>query len=242
MCWNSRFDIGGVEDGGWQVGEALFELGSRLLRSFACCSSRKPIFCSSFEETKLQDKQRARGDQFPCWMSTQQAAPKPSLTGVRIKARKGAVKAQAKHEPEGKPSGPESKPSGGSVVASAVLESHESGRYAPILQLKFICTTGCEGRNRILARPFTCMLATRRRSCISVGAYCSPFRIYNFKTMLCRIMLQFVPGYARPLGRVLLSFFRLDFTISLHDYPMLTIALLLTISLNSLPRSTLQAP
>ncbi|PVG01282.1 ARM repeat-containing protein [Serendipita vermifera] len=32
-------------------------------------------------------------------MSTQQQAPKPSLTGVRIKARKGAVKAQAKHEP-----------------------------------------------------------------------------------------------------------------------------------------------
>ncbi|KAJ3825094.1 hypothetical protein EV361DRAFT_799365 [Lentinula raphanica] len=32
-------------------------------------------------------------------MSTQQSAPKPSLQGVRIKARKGAVKAQAKHEP-----------------------------------------------------------------------------------------------------------------------------------------------
>ncbi|KAI0070633.1 eukaryotic translation initiation factor 5C [Panus rudis PR-1116 ss-1] len=32
-------------------------------------------------------------------MSTQQAAAKPSLQGVRIKARKGAVKAQAKHEP-----------------------------------------------------------------------------------------------------------------------------------------------
>jgi len=32
-------------------------------------------------------------------MSTQQTAPKPSLQGVRIKARKGAVKAQAKHEP-----------------------------------------------------------------------------------------------------------------------------------------------
>ena len=35
------------------------------------------------------------------WMSTQQAAAKPSLQGVRIKARKGAVKAQAKHEPSG---------------------------------------------------------------------------------------------------------------------------------------------
>lgn len=34
-------------------------------------------------------------------MSTPQQAPKPSLTGVRIKARKGAVKAQAKHEPQG---------------------------------------------------------------------------------------------------------------------------------------------
>lgn len=32
-------------------------------------------------------------------MSTQQQALKPSLTGVRIKARKGAVKANAKHEP-----------------------------------------------------------------------------------------------------------------------------------------------
>ncbi|KIM29837.1 hypothetical protein M408DRAFT_328637 [Serendipita vermifera MAFF 305830] len=32
-------------------------------------------------------------------MSTQQQAQKPSLTGVRIKARKGAVKANAKHEP-----------------------------------------------------------------------------------------------------------------------------------------------
>ncbi|KAI0341974.1 eukaryotic translation initiation factor 5C [Trametopsis cervina] len=32
-------------------------------------------------------------------MSTQQAAAKPSLQGVRIKARKGAVKAHAKHEP-----------------------------------------------------------------------------------------------------------------------------------------------
>ena len=32
-------------------------------------------------------------------MSTQSAAPKPSLQGVRIKARKGAVKAHAKHEP-----------------------------------------------------------------------------------------------------------------------------------------------
>ncbi|CCA73080.1 hypothetical protein PIIN_07034 [Serendipita indica DSM 11827] len=32
-------------------------------------------------------------------MSTSQQTPKPSLTGVRIKARKGAVKAQAKHEP-----------------------------------------------------------------------------------------------------------------------------------------------
>ncbi|KAJ3570360.1 hypothetical protein NP233_g4445 [Leucocoprinus birnbaumii] len=33
------------------------------------------------------------------WMSQQAAAAKPSLQGVRIKARKGAVKAQAKHEP-----------------------------------------------------------------------------------------------------------------------------------------------
>ncbi|KAI0268643.1 eIF4-gamma/eIF5/eIF2-epsilon-domain-containing protein [Gloeopeniophorella convolvens] len=32
-------------------------------------------------------------------MSQQQAVPKPSLQGVRIKARKGAVKAHAKHEP-----------------------------------------------------------------------------------------------------------------------------------------------
>ncbi|KAF5317156.1 hypothetical protein D9611_003902 [Ephemerocybe angulata] len=32
-------------------------------------------------------------------MSQQSAVPKPSLQGVRIKARKGAVKAQAKHEP-----------------------------------------------------------------------------------------------------------------------------------------------
>lgn len=32
-------------------------------------------------------------------MSQQQSAAKPSLQGVRIKARKGAVKAQAKHEP-----------------------------------------------------------------------------------------------------------------------------------------------
>jgi hypothetical protein len=32
-------------------------------------------------------------------MSQQSAASKPSLQGVRIKARKGAVKAQAKHEP-----------------------------------------------------------------------------------------------------------------------------------------------
>ena len=35
------------------------------------------------------------------WMSQQSAAAKPSLQGVRIKARKGAVKAQAKHEPTG---------------------------------------------------------------------------------------------------------------------------------------------
>ncbi|KAH9162994.1 hypothetical protein EDB89DRAFT_1912971, partial [Lactarius sanguifluus] len=34
-------------------------------------------------------------------MSQQQSAAKPSLQGVRIKARKGAVKAQAKHEPTG---------------------------------------------------------------------------------------------------------------------------------------------
>lgn len=34
-------------------------------------------------------------------MSQQSAVPKPSLQGVRIKARKGAVKAQAKHEPAG---------------------------------------------------------------------------------------------------------------------------------------------
>jgi hypothetical protein len=33
------------------------------------------------------------------WMSQQQTAAKPSLQGVRIKARKGAVKAHAKHEP-----------------------------------------------------------------------------------------------------------------------------------------------
>ncbi|KAI0032232.1 ARM repeat-containing protein [Vararia minispora EC-137] len=33
-------------------------------------------------------------------MSVQQSTAKPSLQGVRIKARKGAVKAQAKHEPE----------------------------------------------------------------------------------------------------------------------------------------------
>ncbi|KXN90608.1 Basic leucine zipper and W2 domain-containing protein 1-A [Leucoagaricus sp. SymC.cos] len=33
------------------------------------------------------------------WMSQQAGATKPSLQGVRIKARKGAVKAQAKHEP-----------------------------------------------------------------------------------------------------------------------------------------------
>jgi len=32
-------------------------------------------------------------------MSQQSATSKPSLQGVRIKARKGAVKAQAKHEP-----------------------------------------------------------------------------------------------------------------------------------------------
>ena len=35
------------------------------------------------------------------WMSQQSAAAKPSLQGVRIKARKRAVKAQAKHEPDG---------------------------------------------------------------------------------------------------------------------------------------------
>jgi len=34
-------------------------------------------------------------------MSQQSTAQKPSLQGVRIKARKGAVKAQAKHEPTG---------------------------------------------------------------------------------------------------------------------------------------------
>lgn len=39
-------------------------------------------------------------------MSTQQAAAKPSLQGVRIKARKGAVKAHAKHEPAGARDGP----------------------------------------------------------------------------------------------------------------------------------------
>jgi len=32
---------------------------------------------------------------------SQQSAAKPSLQGVRIKARKGAVKAHAKHEPTG---------------------------------------------------------------------------------------------------------------------------------------------
>lgn len=37
------------------------------------------------------------------WMSQQSAAnAKPSLQGVKIKARKGAVKAHAKHEPSGK--------------------------------------------------------------------------------------------------------------------------------------------
>ena len=35
------------------------------------------------------------------WMSQQSSTAKPSLQGVRIKARKGAVKAQAKHEPIG---------------------------------------------------------------------------------------------------------------------------------------------
>ena len=35
------------------------------------------------------------------WMSQQQSTAKPSLQGVRIKARKGAVKAHAKHEPTG---------------------------------------------------------------------------------------------------------------------------------------------
>lgn len=33
------------------------------------------------------------------WMSQQPAAAKPTLQGVRIRARKGAVKAHAKHEP-----------------------------------------------------------------------------------------------------------------------------------------------
>ena len=71
-------------------------------RSPARSPPRSPIPCSPFVETTLQDRQRVPGDApVPCWMSTQQAAPKPSLTGVRIKARKGAVKAQAKHEPAG---------------------------------------------------------------------------------------------------------------------------------------------
>jgi hypothetical protein len=35
------------------------------------------------------------------WMSQQQSAAKPSLQGVRIRTRKGAVKAHAKHEPTG---------------------------------------------------------------------------------------------------------------------------------------------
>ena len=38
------------------------------------------------------------------WMSQQSTAAKPSLQGVRIKARKGAVKAHAKHEPTGQSS------------------------------------------------------------------------------------------------------------------------------------------
>jgi len=38
---------------------------------------------------------------FHLCMSQQSTAAKPSLQGVRIKARKGAVKAQAKHEPAG---------------------------------------------------------------------------------------------------------------------------------------------
>ena len=41
-----------------------------------------------------------RVDSSSC-MSQQSTAAKPSLQGVRIKARKGAVKAQAKHEPAG---------------------------------------------------------------------------------------------------------------------------------------------
>lgn len=44
------------------------------------------------------------------WMSQQPTASKPSLQGVKIKARKGAVKAQAKHEPSGTPSHPQTYP------------------------------------------------------------------------------------------------------------------------------------
>jgi hypothetical protein len=65
-------------------------------------ASRSSVHCS-WKSSFRTSNEPAETNEFPCWMSTQQAALKPSLTGVRIKARKGAVKAQAKHEPESKP-------------------------------------------------------------------------------------------------------------------------------------------
>jgi len=91
--------------------------------------SWKPSFRTSSEPPET--------NKFPCWMSTQQAAPKPSLTGVRIKARKGAVKAQAKHEPAGKPLNPDFTLRQRSAIASAVVESRESGHSGSISRIPF---------------------------------------------------------------------------------------------------------
>lgn len=89
------------EHGGKQVGSLCLNLTPNFLLA-ARRASRSSVHLS-WKPSFRTSRKPAETNKFPCWMSTQQAAPKPSLTGVRIKARKGAVKAQAKHEPAGKP-------------------------------------------------------------------------------------------------------------------------------------------
>lgn len=76
------------------------QLDSSLLRVSYDQSALGPL--SGTRRSRRSKKRSAERDALHQFMSTQQQAPKPSLTGVRIKARKGAVKAQAKHEPQGK--------------------------------------------------------------------------------------------------------------------------------------------
>lgn len=125
-------------------------------------------YCHSFESCNLQvvhgklsnSGQKGHYETNLSYLqSQQQPNAKPSLTGVRIKVRKGAAKAQAKHEPQG--AFPSSHTTIGLVLPSPI--DHLMLFIPPVpLACTSVSQSSATKYTNILKRPFRATLTRTR--------------------------------------------------------------------------------